>query len=109
MKVIKEKRHDERRQHVAPISFSYFNKEPFFDAQTFNCGWGGMCFKSNFFLKAGTIVCIRSKNSNPNGFGIGVAEGLRSMTLAEVKWCREIHDGDVPAYGVGVRYFPPIY
>jgi hypothetical protein len=109
MKVVEEKRHAERRRHVAPISFSYFNKEPCFDAQTFNCSSGGMCFKSKFFLKPGTIVCIRSKNSNPNGFGNGVVEELRSMTLAEVKWCREIHDGDVSAYGVGVNYFPPVY
>ena len=109
MKAIKEKRHAERCQHMALISFSYFNKESNFEARTLNFGPGGMCFKSNFFLEPGTIVLIRLKKSNLNGLGNGVSEGLRSLTLAEVKWCKEIHDIDVPAYSVGVRYFPPIY
>ena len=109
MNVVKEKRHNERCQHMAPISFSYFNKESYFDAQTLNYGSGGMCFKSNFFLKSGTIVLIWLKKFNPHGFCNGVSAGLRSVTLAEVKWCKEIHDKDVPAYGIGVRYFPPIY
>jgi hypothetical protein len=109
MKVVKEKRHDERWQYMAPISFSYFNKESFFDAQTLNYGSGGLCFKSNFFLKPGTIIFIRLKNFNPNGFYNGDSEGLRSVTLAEVKWCGEIHDIDIPVYSVGVGYFPPVY
>jgi hypothetical protein len=109
MNVVKEKRHAERRQHTAPISFSYFNKESCFDAQILNYGAGGMCFKSNFFLRPGKIVLIRLINFNPNVFGNGVSEGLRSVTLAEVKWCKAIDDIDVPAYVAGVGYFPPIY
>jgi hypothetical protein len=109
MKAAREKRHDERWQHKAAISFSYFNNESCFDGQTLNYGSGGMCFQSNFFLKPGATVFIRLKGSKPNGFCKGVSEGLRSVTLAEVKWCREIHDIAVPAYSVGVRYFPPAY
>jgi hypothetical protein len=109
MKAIKEKRHDERWQHMLPISFSYFNKESYFDAQTLNCASGGLCFKSNFFLKPGATVFIRIKKCKPNDFGNGVSGGLRSATLAEVKWCRKIHDIDVPAYSIGVRYLPPPY
>jgi hypothetical protein len=109
MKVVKEKRHDKRWPHIAPISFSYFNKGSYFDGQTLNYGSSGVCFKSIFFLKPGTIVFIRLKKSNPTGFCNGVSEGLRSVTLAEVKWCKEIQDIDVPAYSVGARYFPPVY
>ena len=109
MKVVKEKRHDERWPQMVPISFSYFNKESFFEGQTVNYGSGGMGFKSKFFLKPGTTVFIRLKKTNPNGIGNVVFRALRSVTLAEVKWCREISDIDVPAYGVGVGYFPPVY
>lgn len=109
MKVVKEKRHDERWQYMVPISFSYFNKESYFDAQTLNYGSGGMCFKSNFFLKSRTTVLIRLNKINLHSFRNGVSAGLRSVTLAEVKWCKKIHDKDVPAYGIGVKYFPPIY
>lgn len=109
MKATKEKRHAERWQHMAAISFSYFNKESYFDSQTLNYGSGGLCFQSNFFLKPGTTVFIRIKKPKPNGFGNGVSEAPRSATLAEVKWCRETYDMAVPAYSVGVRYFPPAY
>ena len=109
MKLVNEKRHAERWPHMAPISFSYFNKEAFFEAQTLNCGSGGIGFKSNFFLKPGTTVFIRLKKTNANGSGKGVSRAPRSMALAEVKWCRKISDIDVPAYGVGVGYFPPAY
>lgn len=107
--MFKEKRHHERRQHIAPISFSFFNKECNFEAQTINYGSNGLCFKSNFFLKPGTIVFIRLKKSNLNSVHNVFSKGLRSATLAEVKWCREIHEINVAAYGVGVRYFAPVY
>jgi hypothetical protein len=69
----------------------------------------GCVFKSNFFLKPGTIVFIRLKKSNLNSVHNVLSKGLRSATLAEVKWCKEIQEINVAAYGVGVRYFAPVY
>jgi hypothetical protein len=109
MKEVEEKRCDQRWEYMGSISFSYFNKEPFFNAQMLNYGPGGICFKSNLSLKPGTIVFIRLIKSNSNGFCNGVSGALRSVTLAEVKWCKKMDDIDVPAYGVGVAYIPPIY
>jgi hypothetical protein len=109
MKVDKEKRRDKRWQHMAFISFAYFNRESEFYARTLNYGAGGMCIKSHFCIKPGTIVLIRLKKSNSNGFCAGVSKGLCSVLLVEVKWCGEIRDNAVPAYGIGVRYFPPVY
>lgn len=103
------KRASERRSYSAPIVFSYFNKEPSFDARTLNHCTGGMCFKSRTSLRPGATVYIRVKNFHPNGSCHGDCEGLRSATLADVKWCKEIPDANVPSYGIGVKYYEPVY
>jgi hypothetical protein len=68
-----------------------------------------MCFKSNFFLQPEATVYIRVKKSHPNNSCRGLCHGLRSVTLAEVKWCDEKLDADVFSYGVGVKYYEPDY
>lgn len=109
MKTNAEKRACERHSYTASIAFSYFNKEHCFEAQTLNHSAGGMCFKSNFFLQPGATVYIRVKKFHPNNSCTGLCHGLRSVTLAEVKWCDEELDTDVFSYGVGVKYYEPDY
>ena len=109
MKNNMEKRACERLNHTALIAFSFFNQEPSFDTQTLNHCLDGMCFKSSFFLQPGTSLFIRVKKFNPNGSCTGLTEGLRSATLAEVKWCSEVPDDKASQYGIGVKYFAPAY
>jgi hypothetical protein len=107
MKADTEKRVYERHSYAADIAFSYFNKEHSYSAQITNLGTGGMCFKSTFFLQPGAAVYIRLKKIHPNASGS--CEGLRSVTLAEVKWCSELPGDEASPYGVGVKYFEPVY
>ena len=109
MKTNAEKRACERWNHTALIAFSYFNKEHCFEAQTLNHCAGGMCFKSNFLLQPGAIVYIRVKNFHPNNSCTGLCHGLRTVTLAEVKWCDEELDADVFSYRAGVKYYESEY
>ena len=109
MKTNVEKRACERHRYAADIAFSYFNKEHSYDAHTLNVGSGGMCFKSNLFLKPGATVYIRLKTTHPNGSCSGFCEGLHLVTLAEVKWCQEANGADTLPYGVGVKYFGAVY
>ncbi len=109
MKTNAEKRDCERRDYTAPIVFSYFNKNDYFDAQTLNHGTEGMCFKSSCRLRSGATLYIRVKKFHPHGPCTGVCQGLRSATLAEVKWCEEILDSGTFSYKVGVKYYGPIY
>ena len=104
-----EKRACERRNHTSRIAFSYFNQESSFDTQTLNHGLCGMCFKSSFPLQPGATLCIRVKKFNSNVSRTGLAEGLRSVTLAEVKWCSEVPGENTSQYIVGVKYFAPAY
>lgn len=104
-----DKRAGKRRSYIASIVFSYFNKELCYEAETLNHSTGGMYFKSRTFLQPGATVYIRVKEFHPNGPCTGLCEGLRSATLADVKWCREISDANVPSYGIGVKYYEPEY
>jgi len=109
MKAKPEKRSYERRSYNAPIVFSHFNKKQLFDAQTLNHCGRGMSFKSNVFLQTGATLYIRVKEFHPNGSCTGLCEGLRSATLAEVKWCHEAPGAEASPYGVGVKYFETVY
>ena len=104
-----EKRACERRNHTSRIAFSYFNQESSFDTQTLNHCLHGMCFKSNFPIQPDATLCIRVKKFNPNGSRNSVSDGLRSVTLAEVRWCDEVLDPGAFSYEVGVKYYEPFY
>ena len=109
MKTDAEKRACERHRYAADIAVSHFNKEYSYNTHTLNIGTGGMCFKSNLFLKPGATVYIRLKTTHPNGSCSGFCEGLHLVTLAEVKWCQEANGADAFPYGVGVKYFGAVY
>ena len=107
MKSDAEKRACERCNHAATFAVSYFNQEPSFYVQTLNHGLYGMCFKSSLFLQPGAFLFIRAIKFNPNGSCKYSSEGLRSVTLAEVKWCSEVPGDNASQYIVGVKYFAP--
>jgi hypothetical protein len=109
VKTDEEKRACERHGYAADIAFSYFNREHTYDAETINLCTGGMCFKSNLQLQNGATVYIRLKKNDPNGNCLGPSEGLRSITLGEVKWCSELNGATTMPYGVGIKYYNPIY
>jgi hypothetical protein len=104
-----EKRACERHRFAADIAFSYFNKKNSHNAEILNLSMGGMCFKSNLSLQPGTNICIRLEKIHPNGPGNGYCEGLHLITLADVKWCQETPDSEAFPYGVGVKYYAPVY
>jgi hypothetical protein len=109
MKTYTDKRSCARHSHTAPISFSYFNKEYSYEAQTLNFCDEGMRFKSEVLLQPGATVYIRVKKFHPDGFSNGDCRGLRSASLAEVKWCKEVINENRPLYEIGAKYYEPAY
>ena len=55
-------------------------------------------------FKIGTILVVRSTSSPGDDTGFEVKEGVRSISLAEVKWSRKIFSDGLPLYGTGFRY-----
>jgi hypothetical protein len=67
----------------------------------------GLRFRSNWALKPGTTICIRTTRSKDGCRPEGAADCLQSTALANVKWCREIDGSKAPHCEVGARYCLP--
>jgi hypothetical protein len=109
MAASRDKRAFKRHPFNAPIVFSAFNTTDCHDAQTSNHCQDGMSLKSALPLQLGKTICIRVKRFGPASPHSGQCEGLRSITLAEVKWCREIPPSNGFSYEIGVKYCAPVY
>ena len=81
----------------------------YFDAQILNYCAAGICFKSSFSVQPGTTLYIRVTKFYSNGSLTSDCMGLRSVTLAEVKWWIETLDSNEPCYGIGVKYYESEY
>jgi hypothetical protein len=104
-----DKRAFKRHSSNAPIVFSTFNTTDCHDAQTLNHCQDGMGLKSSLPLQLGKTICIRVKQFTPASPRSGQWDGLRSITLAEVKWCRETPPSNGFSYEIGVKYCAPVY
>lgn len=109
MEVYTDNRADERCKHTAIIEFSLFNRDRFYVAQTMNHSDEGLCFKAEIPLKPGVTVLVKAENRHPNGACNGDCLGLRSLTLAQAKWCKEMLDESGPFYEIGAQYYLPEY
>jgi hypothetical protein len=109
LNINKDRRACDRSRCSADIAFSYFNGKHCYEAQTLNLCSSGMSFQSKLFLKPGSTVYIRLVKVNSSGADSGVCEDIRSVALAEVKWCNEQPGANDPSYNVGVKYVEPDY
>lgn len=103
-----EKRQGNRFNHEIPISWAYFNTSVFSSAKTGNFSMSGMHLVSDSECYPGSPVVIRTIINNPHSNLESSFDGLRQITIAEVKWCRKVSES--PArYEVGVKYFESEY
>jgi len=109
MKTIRKKRSYHRCAYNASIGLSSFNSGQWLEAESLDHCKKGMCIKSNINFRPGTTLLIRVKNYPAKGSCPCAFEGLPSMTLGEVKWCRETPDSIFSSFKIGVKYFTPDY
>ena len=104
-----EKRVCARCYYEAPVTCAYFNSDRFYSAKTTNHSKDGLYFESDFSLKQGASIYIRIDNYLPEAFSSGICDcgRVRSLAIAEVKWCEEIPGTYGFIYGVGLKYYEP--
>jgi hypothetical protein len=102
----KEKRTGERFTSNAAIIFCIFSTKNWTENRsvTLNISAGGMCFESRHSLKPHANLYIRTGQNPEMVSNIPNWHLLRTSTLAEVRWCREISDEDNCGYSIGVKY-----
>ncbi len=102
-----EKRSGIRLHFRASIVYAPFNTSNYHTAEVIDVGQKGMCFRSGAPLKPGAVVFIRMENYSGMIPNIRAEARLRTVTLAEVKWCRELYRKFEILYDIGVMYLPP--
>ena len=104
--VVKEKRRIEERYNCeAKIKWSYFNKSSFYDATILNFSRNGIYFETPHEIKSGTTILIQVETLLSKNMRSDESLCLRTVSLADVKWCNESSKDGVSNFGVGVRHF----
>ncbi|MBW2603454.1 MAG: hypothetical protein JRE28_03920 [Deltaproteobacteria bacterium] len=99
-----EKRTDKRRRCEASIAWGCFNKKKTFNAKMLNYSRYGMYFESDVFFKEGVNIYFQMDDCLVDASDPEPCEGLRTISLAEVKWWKNIGGADENHFGVGVKY-----
>ena len=99
-----EKRTGKRHKCEASIALGCFNKTKLFNAKMLNFSKEGMYFESEVLLKEGAHIYFQMNDclfdtSDPERY-----EGLRSVSLARVKWWKDIGGEKANHFGFGVKY-----
>ena len=111
MTAFEDKRSDKRIACIIPIPvhISTFDSSHSIDAQLVDHGKNGACIVSGQFFFPGSPIIYKVTYSNVNGTGSSDLEILSSMSIGEVKWCRKRPAESPTMFGVGVKYYPPVY
>ena len=102
-----EKRTSARHNKEASILCSCFRtdrSDQGYTAKMVNYGGGGMCLQSSRLIKPGTSLLCKLQDCSFNSADSQSFEGPRTISIAEVRWCKELRDIDKPCFGIGVKY-----
>jgi len=100
-----KKRAVERHKCEASVICNCFNKDKTVKATMLNCGEGGMYFESDSFFKEGTNIFFKMKNVSFDTYESKLCHGLRTASLAQVRWWKEMGSEDASRFGIGVKYY----
>jgi hypothetical protein len=99
-----EKRGHERHNCEAITKWSYFNQNNLSDGKILNFSRSGIYLMSDQPIKAGTTIFFRLEILLSGTWGSSDQGWLRTISIGEVKWCKELVGNIGGCYGIGVQY-----
>ena len=105
MKEVLEKRECERHPFEAAVRFAYFNQKKFYPAKLLGFSEGGISFYSKTPIKAGTTILIKLEQLSYETCKEMGLKGLKTISLVETRWCREIGGPYGSEYEIGAKFF----
>lgn len=106
-----EKRTDRRHDCDAKIKWTQFNRivfnhgqEIFYLARVLNFSKSGVYFETECPLKPGIMILFRTEVSRCGVSDLEDGVCLRTISLAEVKWCQDLGKNGESYFGIGARY-----
>ena len=111
MTVSEDKRSDKRIacKNPIPVQISVFDSTRSIEAQLVDHCMNGISFISDRAFFPGSAILFKVVYSAMNGSCSTDLEGLPSVKIGEVKWCRKLPAESSTTFGIGVRYFPQVY
>jgi len=109
MDVAIEKRVCERHACDFSVTWCYFNQNQFHKAKLLNCSEGGVYLETYKAPLSGATILIKRLYPTEEKGSDQYYAGHREITLAEVRWCREIKDTNGCHYRVGASYLTAGY
>jgi hypothetical protein len=104
-----ENRKNSRHRCNAPIKFSYFNKDDYFNGNIVNYCNRGVYMESEMAPTVGSTIFMRRIGQPADEKAHMVTNrNLRTLAIARIKWCRKLSKHD-EKYGIGVQYYGPAY
>lgn len=98
-----------RCYHQIPIQASYFNSTKWVKAQALDYSSDGIRFRSNCYFHENATLLIRAEYNEADNPYECQYEGFPTVTIGDVRWCREIQDATSSSYEVGIKYLPSPY
>jgi hypothetical protein len=100
----KENRQDERYACEAAVKWSYFNKRDCHFAKVKNVSLNGLYLESHHPVHPASTIIIRKENCSPHSLTTKDDLYLRTICVADVKWCEEFYGNHTHYYGIGVKF-----
>lgn len=100
-----DKRAGKRYSCDISVACRYFNGEENSYGKLLNYSKAGVYLESVSLFKEKSIIFIRVEEILSNVVQSNLNCAPRTITLAEVRWCKKIKDAGIARYAIGARYF----
>lgn len=102
--ILNERRRTQRYHCSGRLTYTQLTKGTYREAELVDYSEEGLCFKSNFELKPGNYILIRVQSESVRTKRNVCEVNVRSVSVVEIKWCYEKHDGQNLFYFIGAKY-----
>jgi len=103
-KKLEEKRASQRHCFKTSARFAYFNQKNFHAAELLGFSEGGISFYSRTPIKAGATILIKLEELSSDLRLEKGWPGLKTISLVETRWCRDVGGLYVPEYEIGAKF-----
>lgn len=100
-----DKRAGNRYSCELSVACRYFNGEENSYGKLLNYSKAGVYLESASLFKEKSIIFIRIEEILSNSAQLNLNFAPRTITLAEVRWCKKISDAGIARYAIGAKYF----
>ena len=101
----KNKRGDRRLNEEASLTWRFLNSYDSYNGRMLNFSKSGMYFESGSFLKERATIYFRLTDCKGFVPDSKRYEGMRGVSLGEIRWCREMKKQNSTCFGTGVKYY----